>query len=128
MEEEEGAVGIGVNVSADGVENEIDDRVGEEGDNEAEEGVEDSVFRVGNFLIVAAGEDVADTTPNQHDDGDETDNIEDDVSELVNDAVGTDEVGGHAVGAGGFGAFLDREGNGFTGAKRCGDADAGDEL
>lgn len=128
MEEEEGVFGIGIDVSADGVENEIDDSVSEEGDNEAEEGVEDSVFRVGNFLIVAAREDVADTAPDQHDDRDETDDVEDDVSKLVNNAVGTDEVGGHTVGSGGFGAFLDREGHGFTGAKRRGDADAGDEL
>lgn len=62
-EQEEGLVGVGGGVAADSVEDETDDGVGEDGDNEADDGIKNGVFGVGDFLAVTAGDDVADATP-----------------------------------------------------------------
>lgn len=51
-------------LSANGVEDEVNDGVGKKDDDEAKNGVEDGVFGVGDFFAIAAGDDIADATPN----------------------------------------------------------------
>ncbi len=114
--------------AAEGVEDEIDDGVGEEGDDETDDGVEDGVFRIGDFLAVAAGNDITEATPDEHDDGKRADDAESDISEAVKDAVDADELGGHAFGAGGFGTLLDGESHDFAGAQGKDSAKADDGL
>ncbi len=121
-------LGRGGGERIDGDEDEIDDGVGEEGDGETEDGVEDGVFGVGDLLAVAAGKDVAEAAPNEHKDRDGTNGIESDIRKTGEDAFRADELGGHTVGAGGFSAFLDGEGHNFAGTEGEGGAQADDEL
>lgn len=111
-----------------GNEDEVDDGIGEKSDAEAEQGVEDSILSVGDFLAVAAGNDIAKTAPDEHDDGNGANDVEGDVREASENAVDADELGGHAVSAGSFGAFLDGESHGFAGVKGGDGADPGDNL
>ena len=119
-------------LGAESVEDEIDNGVGEECDDETENSVENGVFGVGDFLAVAAGDNVADTAPNQHDDGNEANDVEDDIGELIDDATVADQLSGHTFGTGGLGAFLDATfGHDWTGAENCGsdgDNKCGDET
>lgn len=110
------------------VKDEVDDGISEDGDNETDDGIENGVFRIGDFFIVAAGKDVAQAAPNKHNDRNSPDDIEGDVGELGEDAVGADEVFWHVVGTGGFGAFTDAERHSFARAERDGGADAGEHL
>ena len=109
--------GFGRGLSANGVQNEVDNGISEENDNETKNGIEDSVLGVGDLLAVAARDDVADTAPDQHNDRNETDNVEDDISELIDDAAVTDEFGRHTVGAGSLGAFLDAKSHDLASAR-----------
>ena len=111
--------------AADGVDDEVDDGVGEQGDDETDNGVEDGVFCVGDLLLVAAGDDVADTTENLHDDGDDADSVEDGVGDVCKNTVVADELGRHTVSAGGFGSFLGGESHGATSEKRGSGSSAG---
>ncbi len=115
-------------VAADGVEDEFDDGISEDGDDETDDGVEDGVFGVSNLLAIAARNDIADTAPDEHDDGKSANNSEGDASELSENTFRTDEVGRHTFGPGDFGTFLDGESHGFAGAERQAGADAGDDL
>lgn len=49
---------------AKSVEDEVNNGVSEDGNNQADDSVEDGVFGVGDFFAVAAGEDVTKTAPN----------------------------------------------------------------
>ncbi len=51
-------------LSADGVQDEVDDSVSKENNDEAKDSIENGIFGIGDFLAVAAGDDVADTAPN----------------------------------------------------------------
>ncbi len=113
---------------ADGVEDEADDRVGEEGDDETDNSVENGVLSVGDFFAVATGENVAETAPDEHDNGDGANNVEGDAGDAGEDAVGSDELGGHTFGTSGFGAFLDGESHGFASKKGKHRTDSGDDL
>lgn len=59
-EKEGGFVGLrGGGGGADGVEDEADDGVSEEGDNETDDGIENGVFGVGDFFAIATRSNVA---------------------------------------------------------------------
>ncbi len=77
-------------LGADGIEDEIDDCVSKEDNDKTEDGVENGVFGVGDFFAVTARDDIADASPNQHNDGNEADDIEDDIGELIDDATISD--------------------------------------
>ncbi len=49
---------------AKSVEDEVNNGVSEDGNNQADDSVEDGVFGVGDLFAVAAGEDITKTTPN----------------------------------------------------------------
>lgn len=53
----------GGNVGADGIENEVDDGISEERNDETEKSIEDGVFGIGDFFVVAAGNDVTKSAP-----------------------------------------------------------------
>lgn len=106
----------------------MDNGVRKHGNDQTDDGVKDGVFRIGDFFAVAAGNDVAETTPDQHDDGNGTNDAESDAGDLIKNAVRTDEFGWHTVGTGSFSAFLSSEGHSFAGTEREGGADAGDNL
>lgn len=115
-------------LGADGIEDEIDDCVSKEDNDKTEDGVENGVFGVGDFFTVAAGDDVADAAPDEHDDREGANDGEGDAGELGEDAIVADEFGRHAFGAGNFRTFLNGESHGFTSAKREAGADASDDL
>lgn len=123
-----GFVGFWGAVAADGVQDETDDSVSEDGDDKTDNSVENGVFGVGDFLAVAARDDVADAAPDEHDDRECANDGEGDAGELGEDAIVADELGGHAFGAGDFCTFLNGESHGFTSAKREAGADASDDL
>lgn len=128
-EQEERLVGfLGGWDAKDVDEDEADNSVSEDSDNEADDGIKDGVFRVGDFLAVAAGDDVADTAPDEHDDRKGADDGEGDAGELSEDTVVADKFGRHTFGAGDLSTFLDGESHSFAGAKRQAGADAGDDL
>lgn len=108
----------------------MDDGVGEDGDDEADDGVEDGVFGVGDFFAVAAGHDVAEAAPDEHDDADNADGVEHEGSDVGENAGGAKEVGGHTVGLDGFGAFLCGVvgGHNATGPKGGDGASSGEDL
>ena len=113
---------------AKSVEDEVNNGVSEDGNNQTNDSVEDGVFGVGDFLAVAARDDVADAAPDEHDDRECANDGEGDAGELGEDAIVADELGGHAFGAGDFCTFLNGESHGFTSAKREAGADASDDL
>ena len=57
----------------DGVENEVDNSICEQRNNEANNGIEDGVFSVGNLFAVTTGENIAEAAINEHNNRDETD-------------------------------------------------------
>lgn len=75
---------------ADGGEDEVDDGVGEKGDNETDDGVENGVFGVGDFFAIATRDDITETTIEKHDYGDESDCEKDNISDACDDTIGTD--------------------------------------
>ena len=56
----------GVVCAGDGVDNKIDDGVSENRYNEADNGIEDSIFSVGDFFTIATGDNITQTTINEH--------------------------------------------------------------
>lgn len=56
----------------DRIENEVDNSICEERDNEANNGIEDGVFSVGNLFAVTTGENIAEAAINKHNNRDET--------------------------------------------------------
>ena len=55
---------VGAGLASYGVDDEINDCVGEQGDNEADNGIEDGIFSVGNLFSVATRDDVAEAAVN----------------------------------------------------------------
>ena len=66
---------------------EVDDSIRKEGDNQANNCVKNSVFRVGDFFAVATRENVAKTAVNKHNNRDDTDNKKDNVGDTAENAV-----------------------------------------
>lgn len=77
-------------VDADAIEDEVDDGEGEDGDDETDDGIEDGIFSVGDFFTVATGDDVAEATVDEHDDGDDAHDIENGIGDIGEDAVYAD--------------------------------------
>lgn len=127
-EKEEGLLRFRGGNAADSVEDEADDGVGENRNDKTDDSVENGILGVGDFFAIAAGDDVADTAPDKHDDGEGADDGEGDTGELGKNAFWADEFGWHAVGTGGFSAFLDGQSHSFSGAESQAGSDAGDDL
>lgn len=90
-QEEHGAFGsFWSRDGANRVQDEVDDSERENSDNEANNGIENCVFRVGDFFAVTTGHDITETAPDQHNDGNNTDDIEDGICDPSKDAVDAD--------------------------------------
>ena len=101
---------------ADGGEDEVDDGVGEKGDNETDDGVENGVFGVGDFFAIATRDDITEAAVEKHNDRNEADCEKDDIGDASNDAVRADKFGWHTFGTSGLGAFFDTsESHGLAG-------------
>ena len=105
-------VGVGGSIrrAGDGVNYEVNDGKGKDGDNKTDDGIEDSIFGVGDFFAVATRNDITETAVNKHNNGNDADDIKDGISDLSKNAIWADKIIRHAVSAGGLGAFLDGEG------------------
>ena len=90
--------------AADGVDDEIHNSVGQDGDNEADDGVHDGILGIGNLFAIATRDDVAKAAVDEHNNGDDTDGVKDGVSDLGEDAINADKFGGHTIGASNFSA------------------------
>ncbi len=112
----------------DGVEDEVDDGVGQNRDDEANNRIKNGVLRVGDFFTIATGKDVAETAVNQHDDRDYTDDIEDGVGDLGEDAVNADEFSGHTISTSSGSTLLDGESHSFASTEGCGRANGRGDL
>ena len=56
----------------DGIEDKVDNSICEKRDNEADDGIENGVFSVGNLFAVTTGENIAEAAINEHNNRDET--------------------------------------------------------
>lgn len=101
-------------VDADGIEYEVDDGVGKNGDDQTDDGIEDGVFGVGDFFAIASRNDISEAAEDEHDDGDCTDDEEDGVGDLSEYSCRSNQFCRHAVGSGRCSAFLNTDGHGFT--------------
>lgn len=129
-EEKKGAFGglARGGAGADSIEDEVDNGVSKEGNDKTKEGIKDSVLGVGDFLIVAARDNIAKAAPDEHDYGNEADDVESGVSKTINDAIGSNEFGRHAVGASSLSTFLNGECHSFAGAEGQSSTDASGDL
>lgn len=103
--------------TSNGVDNEVDDGESENRDDEADNGVKDSVFSVSNFFAVTSRNDVTETTINEHNNGDDADGVEDSIGNLSEDSFLSNELGWHTIAASGFSTFLDGESHYFAGCE-----------
>lgn len=115
-------------MNADCIENEVDDGKSEDGDNEADNSIKNSVFCISDFFAVAAREDVTQAAPDKHDNRNDTYDIEDGVGDLSEDSVYANEFGRHTISACGFGSVLNTESHSFASAKRSSGANTGNDL
>ena len=113
---------------ADGGEDEVNDGVSEDGDDEADDSIKDGVFSVGDLFAVAAGNDIAKTAIDKHDDGNKGDEEKDGICDLGKDAVVANELGGHTFGTSSFSAFADADGHSFASPESEGGASPRDDL
>ena len=100
-------------MAGDSGNNEVDDCVGEQRNDQTDDSIKDGVFSVGDFFVVAAGNDITETTVNQHNNRNNTNDKKQGVGDFSEDTSGTNQFGWHNVGFGGFSAFLNGEGEDF---------------
>ena len=113
---------------ADGIEDEVDDSISEESDDETKDSIEDGVFGVGDLFAVATRDNVAETAPDQHQNGDCANDVENSIGNLGKDTIWANEVFWHAVGTSCFGAFLNSQCHSLTSAQSNHGADASGDL
>ena len=72
--------------ATDGANNKVDDCVGKNCDNEANDCVHDGVFSIGNFFAVTARYNIANTAENKHNNRNNTNGVKDSVGNLSKNA------------------------------------------
>lgn len=103
--------------AGDGVDDEVDNGESENGDNEANDSVKNSVLSVGDFFAITTRCDIAKTTINQHDNRDNADGIKDGVGNLGEYAIFANKLSWHTLATGSFSTFLNGKGHNFSSGK-----------
>lgn len=112
-------------LSADGFHDEIDNGGSEKSDDEANDGIENGVFGVGNFFGITTRDDITKTTVDEHDNGDGADDNEGGVADFADNSG---EVARHAFLGDEFDALFNRsevvgfvasDSHGATSKKSC---------
>lgn len=108
-------------VRVDSIEYEIDNRIGEESDDETKQGIKDGILRIGDFFTVTTRNNITDTAPDEHEYGNRADNVKDSIGDISKSTIWTNKILRHAISASGFSAFLDSECHSFASKNgKCG--------
>ena len=105
-------VGVGGSIggAGDGVNYEVNDGKGKDGDNKTDNSIEDGVFSISDLFAIATRDNIAEATVDKHNNRNDTDDVEDGISNLSENAIWANKIIRHTIGTSDLGAFLDSEG------------------